>query len=205
MTPPGFSDIEVLAKIARDSFGTEWPGRLHYKFFKKEMPVFRADHDPPKLISQSFWKAQERSDVARIVQEGGNWERRDLEPRRWVPFIVRSDDINRLFPIGVESQSPASGNVQAAALGMVPEMPNVSDTSPPATRGRPPKYDWDVIWAEMAAIMYHEDPKTQEAMIEAVQLWYDRKFGDGTTPQRSVLQRKVRLLFSAFRNREKSR
>lgn len=124
-----------------------------------------------KTIPAEFWQSTNDSFLKDI-----------LDNREIANVVVREDDLAAILP-------PESHD---ANIG-----PRDAETEEKKKGGRLPKYDWDYIWAGTAVLIHeHGFPPSQEEMIGRVQDWYEKAFGAGSAPSRSVLQPKIKKLYA---------
>lgn len=71
-------------------------------------------------------------------------------------------------------------------------------STPRGKGGRPPKFNWDQIWAEICRIAYNAVPPiTQAEVIRQVSDWCMRRYGE--SPDENTFKPKVRALFQALK------
>jgi len=70
-----------------------------------------------------------------------------------------------------------------------------------ARTGRPEKFNWDEVWAEICRFVHDEGlPKRQAELIDCVQQWCEDRYGD--QPSESTLKPKIRKVYDALRRHE---
>ena len=66
--------------------------------------------------------------------------------------------------------------------------------NPPAKRGAPAKYNWDLIWAELAVRADLDNlPSTQAECIRWISQWCTNRFGDA--PSETMFKEKLKLVY----------
>jgi hypothetical protein len=71
---------------------------------------------------------------------------------------------------------------------------------PPRNRGgRPPKWDWDAFWVEVAAVVHVEGrPETQNDMVRRMQQWFVDTYGN--QPSDSQVKARISKLYQRFKH-----
>ena len=72
------------------------------------------------------------------------------------------------------------------------------DAQQPAKRGAPPKYNWDLIWAEIAVRADLDNlPSTQAECIHDISTWCIERFGEA--PSDTTLKSKLKFVYGHHR------
>ncbi len=71
-------------------------------------------------------------------------------------------------------------------------------TPPPVKRGAPPKYNWDLIWAELVVRADLDNlPSTQAECIRNISEWCIERYGDA--PSETTLKEKLKYVYGHHR------
>jgi len=185
MIPPGYVSLRNVYIKFFQIYDMEAMGRLTFYLSTGELQAFDfGSRGQGESIGAKFWQGMS-DDIRRAIFEKGIGA--ITYPR--MPFkeiVVLEDDLAKILPtddnaISVDSMEPSSTN----------------------KAGRHPKYDWDYVWAGIVRLVHEEGlPKSQDEMIERVQLWYSSTQEKAEAPSRSALQPLIKRLFAVMRRSE---
>jgi len=109
------------------------------------------------------------------------------------PVMLLTAQIQEQFG---KSSSPATEKIVPGSISQVQ-----SDLTLTTPVGRPKKFDWDAIWAEICRIVHFDGvPETQAELVSRVQSWCQSELG--AAPETSTLKPKVRSLFKKLNRDE---